>query len=692
MRRVAKRARLGFDSLEQRALLTSFTLDSQGNLFASTAAGSIKIDTGVASFSVASNGTMYDRHANDQMNQFKNNALLPFDSNVISFVVDKNASIYDLHADGILHLYNPASASAPWSLVSGGVVALGSADMGGSVWFLELGGGTVAVTGDSQGTRVIGSGATKLLTAESGRSVYVLMSNGNLYRGSDALGGIAMVDTAVSWTATADQGGSVWYVKSSGGVYVTGDGRGTRLISGAGSGLVTAESGNTVYVLLSNGALDRGSDALGGMIPVDTGVTQMATADLGGSLWYIKSSGGTVFVTGDGRGTRQVSASGSALLTAESGRTVYVLLGTGALYRGSDAIGGMALVDSGVSQMATADLGASLWYLKNVGGSLLVTGDAAGQRGIANGVTTIQGGDDGLSVYILESNGTLYRGSDALGGMVYVRTFTPGSPGLQYHGGPLLTNIHVEAVFLGTDWTTNPLDAQLESQINSFLAALVVSPYMNLLSEYSEPGYAIGAGQFVGSYQAGNVAMTSTSSGKLIKDSTIQTTLNGLINGGHFPPNPNNLYCVFTPPGANVDAAPKGVGGYHSALSFGLPLYYYAVLPDPLRSQGWLAGFGQLSSTNMNAAFQVYTEVASHEIAEAVTDPNTNKVSGWYDYSIADWPFPGSGGEIGDLAEGYPQFGTLYMGTPGQSVSYVVSNLWSKMLNKKVLSNSLNPG
>src|SRR5262249_50622378 len=48
-------------------------------------------------------------------------------------------------------------------------------------------------------------------------------------------------------------------------------------------------------------------------------------------------------------------------------------------------------------------------------------------------------------------------------------------------------------------------------------------------------------------------------------------------------------------------------------------------------------------------AFQQQTEVSSHELAEAVTDPDTR--TGWRDYSVRE-------GEIGDLAVGY--FGLLH--------------------------------
>jgi hypothetical protein len=368
------------------------------------------------------------------MNEFKGGALLPFDTGVESFALDKNGTVYDLHAGGALDCYNPgARASVQWSLVASGVESLASADMGGSVWYLKSD-GSLWITGDAVGTREIsGQGTTDIVTAESGRTVYALASDGLLYRGSDAIGGMAPVDTGVAQMATADQGGSVWYLKSNGCVWVTGDAGGTRgPVAGGATELMTAESGRTVYVSESNGVLYRGSDAIGGVAPVAytngaavIGVTQFATADLGGSVWFLESNG-SVWVTGDTAGTRQVGSGATEVETGQSGLTAYVLDGDGLFYIGSDSIGGMAPVAytdgaavTGVRQFATADLGGSVWFLES-NGSLWVTGDSGGTRQVGGGDVELATGPWGLTVYVLGGNGVLYQGSDAIGGMATV--------------------------------------------------------------------------------------------------------------------------------------------------------------------------------------------------------------------------------------------------------------------------------
>src|SRR5262249_25955690 len=150
-------------------------------------------------------------------------------------------------------------------------------------------------------------------------------------------------------------------------------------------------------------------------------------------------------------------------------------------------------------------------------------------------------------------------------------------------------------------------------KVNSFLGELVSSPFMGLLSQYSTPNYPIGPGRLVGTFPSGQITTNDTSSGRVLTDYTIQRALGAMINSKspRLPaPDPNMLYCVFAPPGALTDKG-NAVLGYHDTfwinsflgISGGTPVHYAVVtLPtDP-------------SGTS-------YQGTASHEIAEAVTDP-----------------------------------------------------------------------
>ena len=100
----------------------------------------------------------------------------------------------------------------------------------------------------------------------------------------------------------------------------------------------------------------------------------------------------------------------------------------------------------------------------------------------------------------------------------------------------------------------------------------------------------------------------------------------------------------------------KDFAGYHDVFqdSAGAAVYY-AVIPYPT---------GNVSSLPLTN-FQQETLVLSHEIAEAVTDPDTQ--GGWFDGR--------SGEEIGDIAEG----------TSGMLNGYVVQGVWSQIDRKNII-------
>src|SRR5207248_6537211 len=114
-------------------------------------------------------------------------------------------------------------------------------------------------------------------------------------------------------------------------------------------------------------------------------------------------------------------------------------------------------------------------------------------------------------------------------------------------------------------------------------------------------------------------------------------------------------------PGVNVtqgnEDSAHNFFGYHSFFPSRLvnPVYY-AVIAHP-------SGNGVFYSLN---EFQTLTKTASHELAEAVTDPG---VGGWYDGR--------NGEEIGDLANGPRDIGLLS--------GYVVQAEWSARLRAVVL-------
>src|SRR5207302_1868303 len=98
--------------------------------------------------------------------------------------------------------------------------------------------------------------------------------------------------------------------------------------------------------------------------------------------------------------------------------------------------------------------------------------------------------------------------------------------------------------------------------------------------------------------------------------------------------------------------------GYHAAFtdSSGATVYY-AVVPYPTNN---------ISPAPLSAVQQA-TVVLSHEVSEAITDPDTH--SGWFDPRL---------GEIGDITAG--QIGMLH--------GYAVQALWSQVDGKAVIPTS----
>jgi hypothetical protein len=216
-------------------------------------------------------------------------------------------------------------------------------------------------------------------------------------------------------------------------------------------------------------------------------------------------------------------------------------------------------------------------------------------------------------------------------------------PTVTYHGGNLLPNVEVQGVYLGADWGSSASLNQSISNYEAYLADIVNSGYMDMLTN---AGYRVGRGTAVGGY----LDPTVLDKGHFLSDARIESMLQADISSGALaPPDANRLYVVFVEPDVVVrdsfgGTSTQDFAGYHGAFagSFanGQPAdIRYAVVPYAGGSVGNL-GIGPGYS-----AFQSATVVASHETTEAVTDPDIDyKQIGWYDDQ--------QGAEIGDLAVG----------------------------------------
>jgi hypothetical protein len=217
-----------------------------------------------------------------------------------------------------------------------------------------------------------------------------------------------------------------------------------------------------------------------------------------------------------------------------------------------------------------------------------------------------------------------------------------------YNGGDIITNVNAQAVFLGSQWaqTSNTTLQTQESQINTFLSTIVNSNYMTMLTN---AGYGVGLGTSTKG-AVDNITFGSVNGTPTISDAQIQADIQAMIKAGTVTaPSANQLYIVYVQPGVNItldafDSSSTDFLGYHGAFAGTnqggqAADIHYAVISYPGAPNFTAASQG--FSSNLNEM----TVVSSHEMTEAITDPNVNyKTLGWYDANL--------NGEIGDIAAG----------------------------------------
>ena len=206
-------------------------------------------------------------------------------------------------------------------------------------------------------------------------------------------------------------------------------------------------------------------------------------------------------------------------------------------------------------------------------------------------------------------------------------------PHLTYHGGPVIGAVEVVPIYWGAAWA-NATNAPLSAQLDGFFDFILTSPYMDLLREYSTPTTQIGRGRRLASARVTATEPGSpTPGGRQVTDEQVRAALQGWIAAHTIPATTaNTLYFIFLPPGVtsvsfgSQSCVAGGFCGYHSHIGN----IYYALIP-----------YANCAGCQFAGAFlDTLTEVSSHELAEAVTDPELNA---WWD------PTTGPGDEIGDI-------------------------------------------
>jgi hypothetical protein len=243
---------------------------------------------------------------------------------------------------------------------------------------------------------------------------------------------------------------------------------------------------------------------------------------------------------------------------------------------------------------------------------------------------------------------------------------------LQYHGGPLMEHVRVATLFWGSSWREDSKQRELSDYMNAFFQDLFTDGrFMANLAQYSAGGYTIGNGEFIAT------VTDEQSPPARVTDGQIQSEIRAQVAAGHLPkPDANTLYVVFTPPQVVVvqsdgENSEDGFLGYHNyCFGFLEDEFAYAVIPYYDRNE--------IEPGNP----RLMTDIVSHELAEAVTDPQVGQgATGWWDEH---------NGEVSDITVylyyyhriGKHDVWDVLEGTAGRR--YLVEKSWSNRDNAPV--------
>jgi hypothetical protein len=223
-------------------------------------------------------------------------------------------------------------------------------------------------------------------------------------------------------------------------------------------------------------------------------------------------------------------------------------------------------------------------------------------------------------------------------------------PNFGYQGGPIIRNPQVYVSFWGPAWQADPEHTQRQANLNQFMQDFLASDYMNVLSQYGSGHGAGGAGTVLGTSNLASATGQMT-------DADIQTTAQSLVDTGTVPEpgQPSNMaLMIFMDESIEINDPNLGVVlcepqgdnafGYHNFFTTAAGnQFYYSIIPS-LNDACLQNSCPDDTSCSLHLAStqeQRQTQVASHEFAEMVTDP---EISAWRDAS--------NGAENGDICNG----------------------------------------
>ena len=195
------------------------------------------------------------------------------------------------------------------------------------------------------------------------------------------------------------------------------------------------------------------------------------------------------------------------------------------------------------------------------------------------------------------------------------------------HGGPIMTGTKTIYYIWYGNWSGNTATTILTDWANSIGG----SPYFNINTTYTG---------VTNSVVYGGATTVAYPYGTNLSDAQIQSVVADAINTGALPKNTNAVYFVLTSTDVNASSGfCTQYCGWHTHGTIAGSDIKYSFVGNPDRCP---ASCSMQTAPNGNAGADGMISILSHELEEAVTDPDLNA---WYDtrgYENADkcaWTF-----------------------------------------------------
>jgi hypothetical protein len=179
---------------------------------------------------------------------------------------------------------------------------------------------------------------------------------------------------------------------------------------------------------------------------------------------------------------------------------------------------------------------------------------------------------------------------------------TPGSVRFVDHGGPVLRAVKVNLAYWGSTWIASGTSHPTPDQITAAIRTLLAGPYLSGLAQYRDIQPAV---------VRGSTVITSSDPPAAFTDEQVGDFLNRQIDAGVLPepdPDQQTLYIVVMPASAYA-AGDSPFVGEHSYFT----------------RHGQRIPFAWADDT---ASLFTATQNISHELVEAITDPEDSAVLG----------------------------------------------------------------